>query len=287
MHRPWVRRCIEERHEKQRDGHHGNQIEFPAGGLHHPAQSDGMEARGSDPAEAVRETVRSADSVCDPVRAADAVRQPVGPPETVRQSIRPAHAVGQPVRAAAVVREAVRHPGLSPASPLEDKAVREAFLRGHRRGTFAIGSFLLPLGRFRPLGGGRRSRALAGRRRRTGLEFLLDHILDRGMTEVVQFVFQRRGRGELRAAICTRRGVERHRDVAHRTRHREIGRLGGSLALLRSSNPTLLSAVLLAESRVKFRLQDPQTRVVWLDLGEVFEGLNPALRFIERRLHGG
>ena len=107
------------------------------------------------------------------------------------------------------------------------------------------------------------------------------------MSEVVQFVFQRRGRGELRTAILTRRCVERHGDLAHRTRHRQIGRLGGSLALLRSSNPTLLSAVLLAESRVKFRLQDPQTRVVWLDLGEVFEGLNPALRFIERRLHGG
>src|SRR5207249_5733846 len=62
-----------------------------------------------------------------------------------------------------------------------------------------------------------------------------------------------------------------------------LRRLG--LALL-GTHPALSSEIRLAELRVQFRLEHPKTRIRRVKGREPIEGLQAALRIVERRLRG-
>src|SRR5205823_5930538 len=115
-------------------------------------------------------------------------------------------------------------------------------------------------------------------------KLFLDHILDRGTAEVLEFVLQLpRGR-ELHAAVSTDDRVFRDWRIAHRTGDgRANGTCLGGLHLLRLQ-AALAGAVRFTEAGVQFRLQDPETWIIGIETGESVQGVKGGTRVVEGRL---
>src|SRR5207245_4316660 len=95
------------------------------------------------------------------------------------------------------------------------------------------------------------------RRVRSATEFLLDHLLDRRVAEVVQvFLEFPRGREPRAAALATGR-LDGDRSVAHRTRHGWPGDLCHLMLRQLGAETALPGEVGLTQAGVELCLQDP------------------------------
>src|SRR6266581_976930 len=179
---------------------------------------------------------------------AQAIGQPIRPTQAIR-SAETVRATAETVRPAS---EPVRPSGLGPPAPFEHEAVRQPLLRWRLLGR-------LTRRRARPLGLWLRRPSyrlrgdLLGFLR--GAEIFLDHLLDRRVTEVVEFVLQGPRLCELHAAVRATCRIQSDWRLAHRAWHGRIDRLGGLGFALQSPEPTLLRELRLPELGMQFRLE--------------------------------
>ena len=233
------------------------------------------------PAETVRDAVRPTEPVRQSVRSAEAIREPADAPQavrkTVRESVRQAvRLTAKPVRAPS---RAVRLPALARCAPPAKESVRQPPPAGRLRDPLRERLRL-------DFHVGLRRRLRRDRHRRSATEFLLDHLLDRRVPEVVQvFLEFSREREPGAAALATGR-VDGDRSVAHRTRHGGPGDLCRLILRQLGAETALPGEVSLPQAGMELCLEDPEARVVRIDHRETLEGLGPALRVIERRLRG-
>jgi len=93
------------------------------------------------------------------------------------------------------------------------------------------------------------------------------------MAEIVELVLQGSSRGELHATVGAGRRIDRNGGLAHRARDGRIDHLRRLGLAFEGADATQSRQIGLAELRVQFRLQHPETRVCRVDLREPIERL--------------